>query len=122
MLIDRLVTTHSHLRGVGSCSALIHLPLSPSPPSLPIAHMYTCTHLISLQYTEIKHKHNKHMVFQPPTAPLGLQVFQPSLCIIALYSSEMGKVHSIQSRTETSVGLSFGRKHTAVHILFSKIN
>lgn len=34
MLIDRLVTTHSHSRGVGSCSALIHPSIQP-PPSLP---------------------------------------------------------------------------------------
>lgn len=34
MLIDRLVTTHSHSRGVGSCSALIH-PSIQTPSSLP---------------------------------------------------------------------------------------
>lgn len=45
-LIDRLVTTRSHSRGVGSCSALIHpaLTFSPSlsfPPSLPRSYMYS---------------------------------------------------------------------------------
>lgn len=35
MLIDRLVTTHSHSRGVGSCSALIHPSIQTPPPSLP---------------------------------------------------------------------------------------
>lgn len=70
MLIDRLVTTRSLSRGVGSCSALIH-------PALTLSHSLSFTHALTwARFSSlVKHKHSKHMVILPCTVPRPIEAF-----------------------------------------------